>query len=199
MAFITLRQANVVTAPNATIKGSPLTNSEVDNNFANINIQVVDSSNTLVALDTAVQGLGTTINNLSSSAISNGTSSLTVLEDGDLIVTGNIVPSTNVAFNLGNVDFRFKDIFLSGNTIDLGGVQISVDGSSNLLFNSNVIATPDGFVNTGSIPDGSITADKLAADAVTNDKILDGTIADSKLVTAPFSTGKAIAMAIVFS
>lgn len=40
MAFITLRQANVVTSPGATIKGSPLTNAEVDNNFANINLVI---------------------------------------------------------------------------------------------------------------------------------------------------------------
>ena len=40
MAFITLRQANVVASPGATIKGSPLTNAEVDNNFANINLVI---------------------------------------------------------------------------------------------------------------------------------------------------------------
>lgn len=40
MAIITLRQANVVSSPGAVIKGSPLTNSEVDNNFANINVEV---------------------------------------------------------------------------------------------------------------------------------------------------------------
>jgi len=40
MAFITLRQANVVVSPGGTVKGSPLTNSEVDNNFANINLVI---------------------------------------------------------------------------------------------------------------------------------------------------------------
>jgi len=40
MAFITLRQANVVASPGATIKGTPLTNAEVDNNFANINLVI---------------------------------------------------------------------------------------------------------------------------------------------------------------
>lgn len=38
MAIITLRQANVVTSTGGTVKGSPLTNAEVDNNFANINV-----------------------------------------------------------------------------------------------------------------------------------------------------------------
>lgn len=40
MATITLRQANVVTSTGGTVKGSPLTNAEVDNNFANLNVEV---------------------------------------------------------------------------------------------------------------------------------------------------------------
>ena len=38
MATITLRQANVVSSTGGTVKGSPLTNAEVDNNFANLNV-----------------------------------------------------------------------------------------------------------------------------------------------------------------
>ena len=40
MALITLRQGNSIPHAGATVKGSPLTNDEVDNNFANINISV---------------------------------------------------------------------------------------------------------------------------------------------------------------
>jgi len=40
MAFITLRQANVISSPGGTVKGSPLSNAEVDNNFANINLVI---------------------------------------------------------------------------------------------------------------------------------------------------------------
>lgn len=45
MAIITLRQANAIISTGATVKGSPLTNSEVDNNFSNLNVEVntVDS------------------------------------------------------------------------------------------------------------------------------------------------------------
>ena len=38
MAQIILRQANAITSTGATVKGSPLTNAEVDNNFANLNV-----------------------------------------------------------------------------------------------------------------------------------------------------------------
>ena len=40
MAIITLRQSNALPHVGATVKGTPLTNDEVDNNFANINISI---------------------------------------------------------------------------------------------------------------------------------------------------------------
>ena len=46
---------------------------------------------------------------------------------GNVLITGDIVPSACNLFNLGTSNFRFKDLFLSGNTIDLGGTLISRD------------------------------------------------------------------------
>lgn len=43
---------------------------------------------------------------------------------GDLQIGANLVPTSNVAFNLGTELLRFKDLYLSGNTIDLGGSLI---------------------------------------------------------------------------
>lgn len=45
--------------------------------------------------------------------------------DGSLTVPGNIVPSSNLVHNLGSPTNRWKDLYLSGNTIDLGGTTIS--------------------------------------------------------------------------
>ena len=66
MAYITLRQSNVVTSFNATIKGSPLTNSEVDNNFANLN---VDIGNTAGLVTTDKSNLVAAVNEVSARAI----------------------------------------------------------------------------------------------------------------------------------
>ena len=82
MAFLILRQSNVVNSPNATIKGSPLSNSEVDNNFANINLEVSNLSNT--------------ITNLSTSAISNGTSNVKITTANGPIVTGKQIGRAHV-------------------------------------------------------------------------------------------------------
>jgi hypothetical protein len=40
-------------------------------------------------------------------------------------VRGNITPSTCNIYNLGSANLRFKDLYLSGNTIDIGGLQLS--------------------------------------------------------------------------
>ena len=60
-----------------------------------------------------------------------------VLALGEGNWTGNIIPSANVTYDLGSANFRWKDLYLSGNTITLGDTELSSDGS-NLAVNSFV-------------------------------------------------------------
>jgi len=61
-----------------------------------------------------------------------------------LLSTGNIIPSGNNIQTLGNVTNRFKDLFLSGNTIYLGNVVLQsttttfqvADTGGNVIFNA---------------------------------------------------------------
>jgi DNA-binding transcriptional MerR regulator len=48
----------------------------------------------------------------------NGTTEVRL--DNDLVVTGNITPSTNAAYDLGTSTNRFRDIYVSGSSIHLG-------------------------------------------------------------------------------
>lgn len=41
-------------------------------------------------------------------------------------ITKSIIPDTDLAYDLGSVTNRFRDLYLSGNTIDLGGTALSV-------------------------------------------------------------------------
>ena len=52
------------------------------------------------------------------------------LTAANIVVGGNIIPNANVTYNLGNNTNRFKDLWLSGNTIELGGANIKADGSN---------------------------------------------------------------------
>jgi hypothetical protein len=51
-------------------------------------------------------------------------------------ITGNIIPDTDVVYNLGSPDKKFKDLYLSGNTIYFGNVSISSQ--------NNRIVLPEG-------------------------------------------------------
>jgi hypothetical protein len=55
---------------------------------------------------------------------------------GTTSVSGNIIPTSNNAINLGSPSFRFGSLYLSGNTIDLGGAQITTTASGDLSFNT---------------------------------------------------------------
>lgn len=45
-------------------------------------------------------------------------------------LSSDLVPTSNEAYDLGSVDNRFRDIYLSGNSIDLGGATITSNGSA---------------------------------------------------------------------
>jgi len=45
-------------------------------------------------------------------------------------ITGDLIPSDDVTYDLGSASNRWKDLFLSGNTIDIGGATISVTNGS---------------------------------------------------------------------
>lgn len=54
-----------------------------------------------------------------------------------LSVDTNIVPSANVAYDLGTPDLAWRDLYLSGNTITLGDQTISTSGNT-VTFTSTV-------------------------------------------------------------
>jgi len=47
-------------------------------------------------------------------------------------VTTNIVPTSNNTLDLGTTELRWRDLYLSGQTINLGGATISSDGSGRI-------------------------------------------------------------------
>jgi hypothetical protein len=48
----------------------------------------------------------------------------------EIDASGHVIPAANETYDLGSASNRFRDIYLSGTTIDLGGVEISSDGTS---------------------------------------------------------------------
>ena len=65
------------------------------------------------------------------------------------VTTGSILPGANVTYNLGSSTQRWKDLWLSGTTIYLGGAVISTENTANVT-----ITNPAGgsFSITGNTP-----------------------------------------------
>ena len=59
-------------------------------------------------------------------------------------VDQDIVPDGNGTRSLGSSSKRFKDIFLSGQTINLGGATISSDGTGTVAVSATGVTLPEG-------------------------------------------------------
>jgi hypothetical protein len=55
-------------------------------------------------------------------------------------VDQNIIPAADITYDLGSPTKRFRDLYLSGNTINLGNQTISLDNSGNIRFSGNIKA-----------------------------------------------------------
>jgi len=113
-------------------------------------------------------------------------------------VSGHIIPDTNVTYDLGSNTNRFRDIYLSGSSINLGTLQLSDNNGSLEITASGsteVFAT-ETYVDTAvanlvdSSPTTLDTLNELAA-ALGDDPNFSTTITNligTKLTTADFNT-----------
>ena len=63
-----------------------------------------------------------------------------VTVSSDLTVGGDVVPSTDLGGNLGSATKQWKSLYVSSNTIFIGGTALSVDNSGNLAVDGIVLS-----------------------------------------------------------
>ena len=73
-----------------------------------------------------------------------------------LVVSGNITPSANITYNLGNNTNRFNDLYLANSTIYLGAQTISANTSS-VIISGNLVANITGNVTGNVTTAGTVT------------------------------------------
>src|SRR6056300_238051 len=56
----------------------------------------------------------------------------------DGTISGDVVPDVSEAYDLGSATNRFRDLYLSGSTIDLGGTTLSVVGGALQIGGTNI-------------------------------------------------------------
>jgi hypothetical protein len=71
-----------------------------------------------------------------------GTETLNNKTLGATTVAGHIIPDADVTYDLGSVTYRFRDLYLSGSSIKLGGATITASGSALAIPASSTLTTP---------------------------------------------------------
>jgi len=101
----------------------------------------------------------------------------------DGTISGNIIPTANEVYDIGSSSFRFRDLYLSGSSIELGAATITATGSAvNLPAGSTVGGQPIALPTSESLVvdiQGSVFSDNssIIVDGVTGEVF-------SSLVTA---------------
>jgi len=67
---------------------------------------------------------------------------------------GNLVPSANVTYSLGSPSAQWKDLYLSGSTIYIGGAEISISGGT---IQTTLPISADITANTLTVADTQLT------------------------------------------
>ncbi len=91
--------------------------------------------------------------------IRNGESIVTVANFNDSAVDltsigSNLLPTTTTTFDLGSSSKRWRDLYLSGNTIDLAGATISSDGTGTISISATGATLP---LNSNVQVSGAVT------------------------------------------
>ena len=95
-------------------------------NYNGDKIIIGAKANSVVLEHNGVNKLETTTAGVTITGAIGATNDLTLTSSsGNIVVNTSIVPDTDVVYDLGSATNRFRDLFLSGNTIHIGGATIS--------------------------------------------------------------------------
>ena len=130
-----------------------------------------NTSSVAVTYERTTLGSATTTGyfNVGPAGASGTTGNIVGATNGNAYITGSLIPTSNVAYDLGTTTQRFRSLYLSGNTIDLGGASIKTDATTGAIAfvpqpttaNPNPVATivsPTGTITTAATTGGNIDA-----------------------------------------
>jgi hypothetical protein len=82
---------------------------------------------------------------VSAESLTLGTTAV-ILDTANVNITGNILPSANVTYSLGSETLQWKDLWVSGNTVYIGGAAVTV-ANGQLSIGGNTVGAADPYGN----------------------------------------------------
>ena len=120
---------------NGGITSTGFFNTTANISTAQLNAGQINTTGNVLATNAVINAL--TVNGVTTQSgnlnVTNG--NLNVI--GTTWVTGNILPTANVTYNLGSPTNKFKSAYFSGNTVYIGSESMGVDTNGTWLFTSN--------------------------------------------------------------
>jgi hypothetical protein len=146
---ITLTSGDVTTALGFTPSQATVTSTSVvsANGFAGT---VATSTTTpAITISTSITGLlkgnGTAISAATAGTdyvSPSSTETLTNKTLGATTISGHLIPSADVTYDLGSATYKFRDLYLSGSTIKLGSATISSSGTTLTIPSGSTLTSP---------------------------------------------------------
>jgi hypothetical protein len=151
----TITGANLSLSGNLTVAGTLTTVNITSTNVLNTNVSAgtIASTNVVgtnvsagtINVSTGITTASAKITNLNSTLSTIGTF---IASSGT--IGGHLVPSTDITYDLGSSSLKWRDLYLSGNTIHLGSKQLSLSGDTFQLENISVIGTREATSTTSA-------------------------------------------------
>ena len=143
------------------------------------NLSVTNVTASTVVASNITSG-NVSVSNMVAANITSSHLAVTNLSFTNMTISSSLIPSANVTYDLGTPTQRWKDLYLSGNTIHLGdSVSISASTSGNVVISTASNDTPVSFtlvsssnmytnaMTAGSIKvNGLVSASNLAASSI---------------------------------
>src|SRR6056300_751860 len=121
-----------------------------------------------------------TLNIDSTVATLTGTQTLTNKTLGATTIAGHLIPDTNETYDLGSSSFKFRDIYLSGTSINLGNATITADGSSIVLPAGTTVSGGNGAAvdlnSTQTLTNKTISGSSNTLTNIANASLINSTI-----------------------
>ena len=135
-----------------TLSGSVMSVGNIENGTSNVTIPVANGNVTISVA---------------------GTDNVAVISANGVTVAGNLLPSANVTYDLGSATYRWRDLYLSGNTINLGGATIKTDAASGAIAlipeptesnpnPSGMVVSPSGGITVVATTGGEVSGNAIA-------------------------------------